>query len=216
MDAATDPRGRPFALDVIRAWPDVAREAAYQVILVHGPPDDLDEHSLRWDHLGPWKRVAVCAFDGDEDPDDVIESVIDAAIPDDRRAEVDDVATEFRVTIEPDGELSVRGPDLHVNAVTLNVIHDIANHGLPAQEARERWSRDLADLRDGHPPADADELHFADDAPHGEPRPTGSDWTAGDEPRSSGSAGDESRPTQASDAPRPDGSAGDESGSDEP
>ena len=97
MDTATDPQGRPFALDVIRPWPDVAREAAYQVILVHGPPDVVDERSLRWDGLGPWKRVVVCADDGDDDPDDVIESVIDATIPAARRADVDAVATEFRV-----------------------------------------------------------------------------------------------------------------------
>jgi hypothetical protein len=176
MDTAgTGPQGRPFALDVIRAWPDVARAAAYTVILVHGPPDDLDEHALRWDHLGPWKRVVVCADDGDDDPDDVIESVIDVTIPADRRPALDEVAAEFRVVVEDDGELSVRGPDLHVNAITLNVVHEMIVHGMRAQQARERRSRDLADLRDGHPPADADELHFADDAPHGEPRTIGSD-----------------------------------------
>ena len=175
MDTATDPEGRPFALDVIRPWPDVAREAAYQVILVHGPPDELEEQSVRWNGLGPWKRVTVCADDGDDDPDDVIESVIDVTIPEARRADVDAVAAEFRVTIEDDGELAVSGPDLHVNAITLNVVHDMVEHGLAPQPARERRARDLADLRDGHPPADADELHFADDAPHGEPRTVGSD-----------------------------------------
>ena len=182
MDTATDPRGRPFALDVIRSWPEVAREAAYQVILVHGPPHELDDHALCWAHLGPWKRVVVCSDDGDEDPDDVIESVVEAAIPDDRRAEVDEVATEFRVTVEDDGELAVRGPDLHVNAITLNVVHAMVSGELTPQEARERRSRDLADLRDGHPPADADELHFAADAPHGEPRPVDSNDAASPDP----------------------------------
>ena len=175
MDTATDPRGRPFALDVIRPWPDVAREAAYQVILVHGPPDELDEHALRWDGLGPWKRVVVCADDGDDDPEDVIESVVEVAIPDARRPDVEAIAAEFRVTIEADGELAVRGPDLHVNAITLNVVHAMVTGELTPQTARERRSRDLAALRDGHPPADADELHFVADAPHGEPRPVDTD-----------------------------------------
>jgi len=174
MDRATDSQGRPFALDVIRPWPAAAREAAYQVILVHGPPHELDDRSLRWEHLGPWKRVVVCADDGDDDPDDVIQSVIDASIPDACRPALDEVSAEFRITIDDDGELSVTGPDLHVNAITLNVVHDMVTSGLPPQAARERWARDLADLRDGHPPADADELHFADDAPHGEPRSLGS------------------------------------------
>jgi hypothetical protein len=176
MDPATDPQGRPFALDVIRPWPEVARQAAYQVILVHGPPDSLDEHSLRWDHLGPWKRVVVCADDGDGDPNDVIESVIDIpeSLPAGRRDAIEEVAAEFRVTIEDDAEIAVCGPDLHVNAITLNVVHAMVVDGLAPQDARERRSRDLAALRDGHPPADADELHFADDAPHGEPRTVGS------------------------------------------
>jgi hypothetical protein len=187
MDTATDPEGRPFALDVIRAWPDGAREAAYGVILVHGPPDELDEHSLRWDRLGPWKRVVVGADDGDSDAEDVIASTIEAVVPAARRADVDAVATEFRITIEDDGELTVSGPDLHVNAITLNVVHAMVEHGLAPQAARERRSRDLADLRDGHPPADADELHFVDDAPHGEPRTVGcADDTGGQPPPDEG------------------------------
>jgi hypothetical protein len=172
MAAVTDPQGRPFALDVIRAWPEPARRAAYQVLLVHGTPDHLDERSLRWDDLGPWKRVVVCADDGDDDPQDVIESVIEASVPADHRDAFDEVAAEFRVTIDG-AELTVCGPDLHANAITLNVVHAMIVDGLAPQEARERRSRDLAGLRDGHPPADADELHFADDAPHGEPRPVG-------------------------------------------
>jgi hypothetical protein len=183
MDTATDPQGRPFALDVIRPWPDVAREAAYQVILVHGPPDELDEHSLRWDHLGPWKRVVVCADDGDRDPNDVIESVIDVPIPPARRAAIEEVAAEFRIRIDDDdGEIAVSGPDLHANAITLNVVHAMVVVGLAPQEARERRSRDLAALRDGRAPADADELHFADDAPHGEPRAVGYSGTDDESP----------------------------------
>jgi hypothetical protein len=169
MDAATDPHGRPFALDVIRPWPDIARRAAYQVLHVHGPPHELDQRSLRWDRLGPWKRVVVCADDGDQDRHDVVEAIIEATVPDERRGALDEVAAEFRVTVG-DGELTVHGPDLHANAVTLNVVHSLVVEGLDPQAARERRFRDLAALRDGRAPADADRLHFADDAPHGEPR----------------------------------------------
>jgi hypothetical protein len=157
---------RPFALDVIRDWPDTARQAAYGVILVHGAPDVLDERALRWDHLGPWKRVVVCADDGDG----VVESVIDATVADEHRSDVASVEEEFGVAVEDDGELSVRGRDLQVNVVTLNVLHAFISGEVTLDEARERRTRDLADLRDGKPPADAGEIHFADDAPHGEPR----------------------------------------------
>jgi hypothetical protein len=158
---------RPYALDVIRPWPDAAREAAYQVILVHGAPDELDSDALCWRGIGPWKRVVVCAADG-EDPSGVIESVIDATVPEHRRDEVDAVAEEFRVHLEDDGEVSVRGPDLFCNAITLNAIHGVV-HGLSAEEARDQRARDLSDLREGHPARELEMLRFADDAPHGEP-----------------------------------------------
>jgi hypothetical protein len=169
VGAVAMPAPHEFALDVIRSWPDVAREAAYRVLLGHGAPDQLADGSLRWDGLGPWKRVVVCATDDDDDPDDVVESVIEATIPDTRRAAVDEVADEFHVAIEVDGEISVRGPDLKANALTLNIVHDIVVDGLAPERARERRALELAELRRGHAPADVDELHLVDDAPHGEP-----------------------------------------------
>jgi hypothetical protein len=158
---------RPYALDVIRHWPDAAREAAYGVLVAHGAPEPIGDDGLCWGHLGPWKRVVVCAVD---DADVVVESVIDAEIPEGRRAAVDDVAADFHIAVEDDGELSVRGPDLKTNALTLNIVHAVAYDGLSPEQARARRDRQLAELREGHPPDDVEELHFADDAPHGEPR----------------------------------------------
>jgi len=158
-----------FALDVIRRWPDVARVAAYNVLLAHGAPDQLDDQAVRWDGLGPWKRVVVCAEDDDDDPDDVVESVIDATIPDDALRVVGDIADDWHVNVEDDGEVSVRGPDLKTNALTLNVVYRMVHDGLTPEEARERRALQLAEMREGRPPDDVDELHFAADAPHGEP-----------------------------------------------
>lgn len=159
-----------FALDVIRGWPDAAREAAYNVLLAHGAPDQLDAGAVQWDGLGPWKRVVVCAEDEDDDPDDVVESVIDVAIPESVRAAVDEIVADWHVHVEDDGELAVRGPDLKTNVLTLNVVHSIVHDGLTAEQARERRALQLAELREGRPPDDIDELHFAADAPHGEPQ----------------------------------------------
>jgi hypothetical protein len=159
-----------FALDVIRQWPDVAREAAYNVLLAHGAPDHLDDDAVRWDDVGPWKRVVVCADDDDDDPSDVVESVIDATIPDSARDAVGEIASDWHVHVEDDGELAVRGPDLKTNVLTLNVVHCMVHDGLTPEQARERRALQLAELRDGHPPDDVDELHFVADAPHGEPQ----------------------------------------------
>lgn len=174
----------PFALDVIRPWPPKARAAAYEVLRVHGTPDHLEERALRWDELGPWKRVVVCADDGDQDVDDVVESVIDGEVPADRRADVEAVVAEFRITIEDDGEIAIVGPDLHCNAITLNVLHALLTRGLRPDEARAQRSADLAALRAGNPPPDAHELHLADDAPHGEPRSFGVDGSSSSSPGS--------------------------------
>ena len=159
-----------FALDVVRSWPDVAREAAYNVLLAHGAPDHLDDGAVQWDGLGPWKRVVVCAEDDDDDPADVVESVIDTTIPESARDAVDEIAADWHVQVEDDGELSVRGPDLKTNVLTLNVVHCMVHDGLTPEQARERRVLQLAELRDGRPPDDVDELHFAADAPHGEPQ----------------------------------------------
>jgi hypothetical protein len=82
---------------------------------------------------------------------------------------VDEVAEEWHVHMEDDGELAVRGPDLKCNVLTLNVVHSMIHDGLTAEQARERRALQLTELRAGHPPDDVDELHFAADAPHGEP-----------------------------------------------
>ncbi len=63
----------------------------------------------------------------------------------------------------------MRGPDLKTNVLTLNVVHCMVHDGLTAEQARERRALQLAELREGHPPDDIDELHFVADAPHGEP-----------------------------------------------
>ena len=136
----------------------------------HGAPDRLDDDAVRWDGVGPWKRVVVCAEDDDDDPDDVVESVIDATIPEAARDAIAEIAADWRVHVEDDGELAVRGPDLKINVLTLNVVHCMVHDGLTPEQARERRARQLAELRDGRPPADVDELHFAADAPHGEPQ----------------------------------------------
>ena len=164
------PEQHQFALDVIRRWPDVAREAAYNVLLAHGAPDRLDDAAVQWDGLGPWKRVVVCAEDDDDDPDDVVESVIDVTLPESVRAAVDEIAADWHVHVEDDGELAVRGPDLKTNVLTLNVVHCMVRDGLTPEQARERRALQLAEMREGRPPDDVDELHFAADAPHGEPQ----------------------------------------------
>lgn len=163
----------PYALDVIRSWPDVARQAAHQVLLVHRAPHEVASDALCWIGIGPWERVVVRAGDPDADPEEavewVVEAVVAAEVPADRRAAVDEVAAEFRVRIG-DGELAVFGRDLASNVVTLNALHALVTGELTVDEARARRAGDLDLLRSGRSPTGAETLRFADDAPCGEPR----------------------------------------------
>ena len=114
-----------FALDVIRKWPDAAREAAYNVLLAHGAPDQLDDTRRAMGRARPVEARRRVRRGRRRDPDDVVESVIDATIPDAARGAVDEVATDWHVHVEDDGEIAVRGPDLKINALTLNVVHSM-------------------------------------------------------------------------------------------
>lgn len=180
MQQATDQGSvvKPYALDVIRHWPRVAREAAYHVILVHRQPHVVEPDMLEWHGIGPWKRVTVAA--DAEDPDDVVEAVIEAIVPADRRGDVAAVAAEFRVHVGSGDELAVRGRDLAGNVITLNILHELVEGTLTPDDARDRRALDMADLRAGRPPVTAETCRFADDAPHGEPRTVGSRRLASD------------------------------------
>jgi hypothetical protein len=174
---------RRFALDVIRSWPGVAREAAHHVILVHRAPHVVEPETLQWHGIGPWERVTVSAREAD--PDQVVESVVKVAIPGHRRADVDAVADEFRIRVEEGDEIVVRRGDLARNVITLNVLHELLEGTLSPDEAIDHRRRDLADLRAGRPPASAATCRFADDAPHGEPRAVGR-WRLASERRLAG------------------------------
>ena len=180
VQEATDPGPvvKPYALDVIRHWPPVAREAAYHVILVHRQPHVVEPDVLEWHAIGPWKRVTVTA--DAKDADDVVEAVIEATVPTDRRGDLEAVAEEFRVRVGSGDELAVRGRDLAGNVITLNIVHELVEGTLTPEEARDRRALDMADLRAGRPPVTAETCRFADDAPHGEPRTVGSRRLASD------------------------------------
>lgn len=162
-----------YALDVIRSWPEPARQAAHQVLMVHRAPHDVSADALRWRGIGPWKTVTVRTVDADADPEtvveEIIESVVTAEIPRERRHVVEQVADEFRVRLD-DGEVVVVGRDLASNVITLNALHALVVGEVSVDEARTRRARHLDLLRSGRAPVGAETLRFADDAPCGEPR----------------------------------------------
>ena len=131
----------------------------------------LDDDAVRWDGLGPWKRVVVCA-DGRRRRSRRRRRIGDRRHDPRRRrrAAVDEIAADWHVHVEDDGELSVRGPDLKTNvADAQRRARAWSTTALTPEQARERRALQLAELREGRPPDDVDELHFAADAPHGEP-----------------------------------------------
>ena len=136
--AGTPRSGRPpmpeqdrFALDVIRPWPDVAREAAYQVLLVHGAPDQLDDRTAALGRARPVEARRRVRRRRRRRPRRRRRVGHRRHDPRRRRAARSTRSPPSGTsTSKHDGELAVRGPDLKINALTLNVVHTMVHEGL--------------------------------------------------------------------------------------
>jgi len=71
--------------EIIKGWPEDAREPALLVIDKYGEPHEATESLLTWHKVGPWKRVvaskAVQLHNMPVPNWDAVESVIDCEVP---------------------------------------------------------------------------------------------------------------------------------------
>jgi len=71
--------------EIIKGWPEDAREPALLVIDKYGEPHEATESLLTWHKVGPWKRVvaskAVQLHNMPVPHWDAVESVIDCEVP---------------------------------------------------------------------------------------------------------------------------------------
>ena len=122
---------RVHALDVVRHWPPNARDAAQRVLSTHGEPDDVAPDAVIWRQASPWQRVTVRR---DERPGTIVEAAIEHHLQRRDDSSFVQLLTDLHVTAD-EATVSVRGPDLLANVLTLNSIHAAIEGELDPDEA---------------------------------------------------------------------------------
>jgi hypothetical protein len=151
------------ATDIIKAWPEEAREAAQLVIDAYGEPHEATGSLLVWYGVGAWKRiVASKAFYRHDFPaphTDSVESVIDYRVPPEMATPL--AAYDGSVVVERTaGEISARCHDEQANFLALNLAHDIVTGSRSVAEARAHYAKEFLDFRRGRPTPYMEKLHF--------------------------------------------------------
>jgi hypothetical protein len=158
--------------ELVKGWPDEAREAAELVLQKYGEPHEATESYLIWHRVGPWKRlIASRTFYRHEFPTphiDAIESVIDYRVPADKAGDV--MRFDGSVVVERTaGEVSARCHDEEANSLALNLMHDIVVGARTALEARDYYAREFLDYRRKLPTPYMDGLRFEPNADAADP-----------------------------------------------
>lgn len=125
--------------EIIKNWPEDAREPAQFVIDKYGEPDEVTETLLTWHKVGPWKRVTasrkVHLHNFPVPHWDAFESVIDYRVPVEFISQL--VEFDGSVTIKHTaGEASAQCHDEEANSLALSLMHDMVTGKKTVQQAR--------------------------------------------------------------------------------
>jgi hypothetical protein len=132
---------------IIADWGNVAQKAARNMIKKYGLPNEASPSRLIWYNNGPWKRTIVYR---DEIPHnfpaphvDVLEQVINYKVPVEKVSEL--AAFDGSVIVErTKGEVAARCDLEAANFLSLNLMHDIVNGTLTAEQAREKYAQSIS------------------------------------------------------------------------
>jgi len=158
--------------EIIRNWPEDAREPAQLVIDKYGEPDEVTGTLLTWQEAGPWKRIsaskAVHLHNFPVPHWDAVESVIDYRVP----VEFITPIVEFdgSVTIKRTaGEASAQCHDEEANSLALGLMHDMVTGKKTVQEARDYYAKEFLDYRRKLPTPYMKKLNFQPQSDCGDP-----------------------------------------------
>lgn len=150
--------------NVLREWPEEAREAAQLVVDKYGEPDEITATQFTWFQIGEWKRVtATKVFWDHQFPaphHDSVESVIDYEVSPDAfsaLARFDGSVVAKRTM----GELSATCHDEEANRLALNLVHDILIGARDVDDARAYYAKEFLDARRKQPTPYMDRLRFS-------------------------------------------------------
>ena len=151
------------ASDILRDWPEEAREAAQLVVDEYGEPHEATDSAMTWSGVGQWKRiVAQKAFWQHDFPaphTDSVESFIDYRVPADKFTPL--AQYDGSVMVErTSGEASARCHDEQANNLALNLMNDIVTREKTAQQARDYYAKEFLDARRKQPTPYMEKLRF--------------------------------------------------------
>lgn len=140
------------ARDIIRDWPEAAREAAELVIDAFGDPHESTPTRLTWFNVDNSRRVvAKREFSHHNFPvphTDSVTSTIAYRVPPELASDI--LSFDGSVTIDRTaGELSATCHDVEANHLAINLVDDIVRGARTAHEARDYYGREFLDYRRG-------------------------------------------------------------------
>lgn len=148
---------------ITKDWPAMAKKNIEQMVQKYGPPNEAIPSRLIWYNNGPWKRTIVYR---DEIPhnfpqphSDTLEQVIDYRVPIEKFTEL--AKFDGSVIVErTKGEVSARCDMEAANILAFNMMHEIVNGRLTAEQAREKYSEQTAAFVMNRPAPYAEKLQF--------------------------------------------------------
>lgn len=166
-EAGEQPTPSHVDLDTVKTttkdWPAMAVKNVEQMTQKYGPPNEAIPSRLIWYNNGPWKRTIVYR---DEIPhnfpqphSDTLEQVIDYQVPIDKFNEL--AKFDGSVIVErTKGEVAARCDMEAANILALNLMHEIVEGKLTAEQAREKYSEQTAAFVMNRPAPYAEKLQF--------------------------------------------------------
>jgi hypothetical protein len=153
--------------DIVKAytedWPAMAKKSAEQTIAKYGLPNEALPSRLIWYNNAPWKRT-ICYRDEvphnfPQPHSDVIENFIDYHVPPEKASEL--ARFDGSVIVErTKGEVSARCDMEAANILALNMMHEIVQGRLTAEQARAKYSEQTAAYVLSRPAPYAEVLQF--------------------------------------------------------
>jgi hypothetical protein len=119
-------------------WLPEVKLKANLLIDKYGPPSEMTDFRLQWDHAGPWKSVVIQDF-----PQSPLQEVVTYHVPQDKLAALQKFSHGPLVYADDD-ELVARGDSEELNRLSLNLANDIVAGRRTPQEADRFYRRTVA------------------------------------------------------------------------
>jgi len=151
------------AEEIVKSWPETAREAANEMMDKYGAPDEATASLLLWHNNGPWRRTAAYREEAQHNfpapHRDVLEQFIPYRVPVDK---FDDLAA-FDGSVLVDrtkGLMSARCAGEGGNILALNLAHEIVAGSKDVETARAAYAQAMKARKEGNTPEIMQRLMF--------------------------------------------------------